>query len=277
MPQNKKWVIKYPIHEIKLPEDRTGLLHHGHPIYGVGVRLLSLKEAYNDDDIPEDDVGVTKCGHIFCYECLKMVVTKYHNCPYCKGKLHDNEIYIISYEKKKNGDNLSGEDKKKDELINEVGTKLANLILYLREYDDHTIIFSQWDDLLRKVGRILSENKIKNVFCKGNCYQRDKAIREFNNNDSIKVIMLSSEQSASGTNLTKAKQVILLDPIYGNYKYRNGQEKQAIGRAHRLGQMNTIKVIRFIIKNSVEEEIYWMNVEEDKKHTGLLDANEITI
>jgi len=78
--------------------------------------------------------------------------------------------------------------------------------------------------------------------------------------------MLSSEQSASGTNLTKASQVILLDPIYGNYKYRKGQERQAIGRAHRLGQKNRIKVIRFIIKNSIEEEIYWMNVEEDKKH-----------
>lgn len=219
------------------------------------------------DDVPEDDVGVTKCGHIFCYECLKITVSKYHNCPYCKHKLNDNDIFLISYEKPKN--NICDEDKKKDDLINEVGTKLANLILYLKENNNHTIIFSQWDDLLRRVGIILSENKIKNVFCKGNCYQRDKAIREFNKDDSIKVIMLSSEQSASGTNLTKAKQVIFLDPIYGNYKYRKGQERQAIGRAHRLGQMNVIKVIRFIIKNSIEEEIYWMNMDEDKKYNEI--------
>ncbi len=227
------------------------------------------------DDIPEDDVGVTKCGHIFCYECLKMVVRKYHNCPYCKGKLNDNEIYTISYEKEKKKDEITPEDKKKDDLINEIGTKLANLIFFLRENDNHTIIFSQWDDLLRRVGRILANNGIKNVFCKGNCYQRDKAIREFNKNDSIKVIMLSSEQSASGTNLTKATQVILLDPIYGNYKYRKGQEKQAIGRAHRLGQLNKIKVVRFIIKNSVEEEIYWMNVKEDEKYSGTKDINKV--
>jgi SNF2 family DNA or RNA helicase len=139
----------------------------------------------------------------------------------------------------------------------------------LRETNEHAIIFSQWDDLLKRVGRILNENGVKNVFCKGNCYQRDKAIREFNDDDKVKVIMLSSESAASGTNLTKATQVILLDPIYGNYKYRKGQERQAIGRAHRLGQKNTIKIVRLIIKDSVEEEIYDLNNAEDAKNQGM--------
>jgi len=220
------------------------------------------------DEIPENDVGVTKCGHIFCYECLKIAISQYHKCPMCQKKLKDTEVWMLSYEKKKKTDEpISPEDKQKDELIDEIGTKLANLIFYLRETDEHVIIFSQWDDLLRKVGKILKDNKIKNVFCKGNCYQRDKAIREFNSDDKIKVIMLSSDSSASGTNLTKASQVIMLDPIYGNYKYRKDQEKQAVGRAHRLGQTKNIQVLRFIVKDSVEEEIYWMNINEDKKHT----------
>jgi SNF2 family DNA or RNA helicase len=213
------------------------------------------------DEIPENDVGVTKCGHIFCYECLKIAISQYHKCPMCQKKLKDTEVWMLSYEKKKKTDEpISPEDKQKDELIDEIGTKLANLIFYLRETDEHVI-------LLRKVGKILKDNKIKNVFCKGNCYQRDKAIREFNSDDKIKVIMLSSDSSASGTNLTKASQVIMLDPIYGNYKYRKDQEKQAVGRAHRLGQTKNIQVLRFIVKDSVEEEIYWMNINEDKKHT----------
>lgn len=220
------------------------------------------------DDISEDDVGVTKCGHIFCYDCLKTWLTKSNLCPYCKSKLTDKDIFVLSYEKKKKI--LSPEEKQKDDFINEVGTKLANLIFFLRENNNHTIIFSQWDDLLRKVGRILQENGIKNVFCKGNCYQRDKAIREFNANDKIKVIMLSSDSAASGTNLTKASQVILLDPIYGNYKYRKDQEAQAIGRAHRMGQKNKIKVVRLIIKDSIEEEIYNINLAEDKKYIANL-------
>ncbi len=94
------------------------------------------------DEISEDDVGVTKCGHIFCYECLKISTAKYHNCPYCKGKLNDNDIFVLSYEKKKKESEKTAEDKEKDELINEVGTKLANLIFYLREKDEHEIRLS---------------------------------------------------------------------------------------------------------------------------------------
>lgn len=228
------------------------------------------------DEIPENDIGVTKCGHIFCFECLKLTITKYHSCPYCKSKLNDKDIYILSYERKKKT-NISQEDKNKNDLINEIGTKLANLILFLRETKEHSIIFSQWDDLLRRVGRILKENNIPNVFCKGHCYQRDKAIRDFNDDDKIKVIMLSSDSTAAGTNLTKASQVIFIDPIYGTYDFRKGQERQAVGRAHRLGQKANIKVIRFIIKDSVEEEIYKMNLSEDSKfnNNDFLSTQEI--
>lgn len=220
------------------------------------------------DEIPENNIGVTSCGHIFCYECLKLTVSKFHSCPYCKRKLSDREIYVLSYERNKTGSKITKEEKNKQDLINDLGTKLANLITYLRESNEHTIIFSQWDDLLRRTGRILKENNIPNVFCRGNCYQRDKAIREFNEDDKIKVIMLSSDSTAAGTNLTKASQVIFIDPIYGDYKFRKGQERQAIGRAHRLGQKSDIKVVRFIIKDSIEEEIYKLNAIEDKKHAS---------
>ncbi len=230
------------------------------------------------DDIPEDNIGVTNCGHIFCYDCLKLTVSKYHSCPYCKKKLSDKEIYVLSYEKKKKDQQISQEEKNKAELVNEIGTKLANLITYLRESGEHVIIFSQWDDLLRRVGRILKENNISNVFCRGNCYQRDKAIREFNEDNKIKVIMLSSDSTAAGTNLTKASQVIFIDPIYGDYEYRKGQERQAIGRAHRLGQKANIKVVRFIIKDTIEEEIYQMNAIEDKKYVSeFANSSEVTI
>ncbi|MCJ7637283.1 MAG: SNF2-related protein, partial [Nitrososphaeraceae archaeon] len=198
-------------------------------------------------EIPEDGVGVTKCGHIFCYDCLQMTVSKSHKCPYCNNKLNNNEIYVLSYEKKKKDEKLTKAQKSKAELINEFGTKMANIITFLKETNQHTIIFSQWDDLLRRIGAVLKLNNIPNVFCRGNCYQRDKAIREFNEDDKIKVIMLSSDSSAAGTNLTKASQVILIDPIYGNYQYRKDQERQAVGRAHRLGQKANIKVIRFMI------------------------------
>jgi SNF2 family DNA or RNA helicase len=42
-------------------------------------------------------------------------------------------------------------------------------------------------------------------------------------------------------------------------------EGQAIGRAHRTGQTKQVSVVRFIIKDTVEEEIYNENLIEDVK------------
>jgi SNF2 family DNA or RNA helicase len=208
-----------------------------------------------------NDVGVTRCGHIYCYTCLKIVIDTKHKCPICSTHLKNYDVFTLSYDK--NEDKLNKTDM---DLLNSVGTKLGNLIFFLRKTTDRCIIFSQWDDLLIKVGKILSDNGVKNVFCKGNCYQRDKAIREFKNSNDMRVIMLSSSNTASGTNLTEANRIIFLDPIYGDYDHRKNQEKQAIGRAHRMGQTKTVIVNRFIIRESVEEDIYKMNREEDLKH-----------
>ena len=187
------------------------------------------------------------------------------SCPACKKYLKAGDIFMLSFEKKKKI--IEEKDKEFNDLLDEYGTKLAHLIQFLKTSKEHTIIFSQWDDMLRKVGKTLTENGIKNVFCRGNVYQRDKTIREFNSDSTIKIIMLSSESVASGTNLTKANQVILIDPIYGNYKFRNQTEKQAIGRAHRLGQKKEIQVIRYLVQDSVEELIHEMNIEEDNSNS----------
>jgi SNF2 family DNA or RNA helicase len=215
------------------------------------------------DNLSKNNIGITSCGHLFCYDCLQMCLSKNNtSCPICKGYINKNKIYLLKYN---NNNNNNKTNTKKNDLINKVGTKLGNLIFFLKENNEHTIIFSQWDNLLIKIGAILKQYNIKNVFCKGNCYQRDKAIRDFNNNNKIKVIMLSSESAASGTNLTKASTIIFIEPIYGDIKYRTDLESQAIGRAHRLGQKNNIKIIRFIIKNSVEETIHNQNLESENK------------
>lgn len=209
------------------------------------------------------DLGMTKCGHIFCFNCVKPFIAKQGKCPVCQQIVKNEEMHmIIKYTKKETN---SKEFKDKQTLISKVGTKLANLIFFLKKSGKHAIIFSQWTNLLENVGCVLDEHGIKNVFCKGNVWQRDKAIREFNINDKIKVIMLSSESAASGTNLTKAELVIMLDPVYGTYEYRRNMEWQAIGRAYRMGQQNQVEVVRIIIKGTVEEEIYKINKEEDKK------------
>jgi SNF2 family DNA or RNA helicase len=222
------------------------------------VKDLELKKTLDMcsiclSDMSYDNIAITICSHLFCFTCMQEACKTIKDCPNCKTLLGPDKFFklITKQDTKNNSTDLS-------KMINKIGTKPAHLISYLKKYKDRkTILFSQWDDLLTQIGQLLSEYKISNLFCRGNFAQRSKAISRFNNDDDTQVIMLSLVNSASGTNLTSASQVILLDSVNGTPEYARDVENQAIARAIRLGQKNKyVKVIRFLIKNTIEEEIY---------------------
>jgi SNF2 family DNA or RNA helicase len=109
--------------------------------------------------------------------------------------------------------------------------------------------------MLKKIGSMLTAQKINIVFCNGTVYQKKRAISSFCKDNTINIILLSSRNAASGINLTEANKIILLEPIYGSKEYRYNIESQAVGRADRLGQKRPIDIHRFIIQNTVEEDI----------------------
>ena len=208
------------------------------------------------DNIKEEDLAITYCGHIYCYSCISTIITEKtsslikSNCPNCKLSLDMSKIFLLN--------------KKKSEDVNNLGTKLAWIINYIKDTPDkYRIIFSQWDYLLKEVGKVLESNGIKTLYCQGNVYQKDKVLKLFNSkedNNEFKIIMLSSESTVSGSNLNNAQEVIFLDPVYGDKQHRLNTEKQAIGRLIRLGNKHKIiNVIRIIIKDSIEEDIFNLN------------------
>jgi DNA repair protein RAD5 len=100
---------------------------------------------------------------------------------------------------------------------------------------------------------ILDENKIKYVNLKGNAYVVSKQLKRFKTGEE-QVILLSADRANSGTNLIEASHVILLDThLISDGKSKKDIEKQAIGRAVRLGQKNNVKIVRFIMKNTIEQ------------------------
>lgn len=211
------------------------------------------------DPINKNNIGLTKCGHLYDYNTLKELVQTFAKCAICNAPLSPDTIYKIQesqiLEEKNNNIN-----KNIQKLINTHGTKMAHLITDLNEMiektDEHAIIFSQWDNLLTKIEITLKNNNINTAICRGNVYMKNNAIKKFNNNTNHRIILLSSENAASGINLTKASRVYILDPIYGDEEYRVSVETQALGRAYRLGQTKPVSVIRYLIKNTVEHNIF---------------------
>ena len=156
-----------------------------------------------------------------------------------------------------------GEDWKL-KCTNKYGSKMTCLIEYLHGLFDastqnRVIIFSQYDKMLKMIGKTFDEYGVNYVYCHGNNFVLNKNIQKFKKDDSIRVIMLSSETSNSGSNLTEANHIIFIDVLYNDTEHVKATEAQAIGRAVRLGQKLPVKVVRFITRGTIEDEHFQRN------------------
>jgi superfamily II DNA or RNA helicase len=91
--------------------------------------------------------------------------------------------------------------------------------------------------------------------------EREGIIDTFQNNKQIQAFFCSIKAGGVGLNLTSASYVFLLDPWWNP-----AAEDQAIARAHRIGQKQSVHAIRFISRNSIEEKIRAMQLR--KKSLG---------
>ena len=222
-------------------------------------------------DEPEQ-LSVTYCGHLFCHCCITQlqknsVLGKVINCPQCRTRLPTNHIKLIA--------NISDSDlenvkmKKKD--INRYGSKMAylnNLITrILNAKKKHKIIiFSTWERMLKLVGEFLKQQNINYVTLAGTFHTKTKSLQLFQdtNNDDVRIILLSSENSSSGNNLPQATHIILLDTFNSGHDKSNAIETQAMGRAIRLNSTHSIRVYRLVMRNTIEEINYTNNVNSDE-------------
>ena len=98
----------------------------------------------------------------------------------------------------------------------------------------------------------LNEKDIETILLEGNI--QDK-INTFKNEDK-KVLVLSTMNNSSGLNLQFCNNIVIFEPIKGDYVFLREIEKQVIGRIMRIGQTKECNIIRLIIKDSIEEDIY---------------------
>ncbi len=112
------------------------------------------------------------------------------------------------------------------------------------------LIFSQFVKHLSILRKWLENEGISFAYLDGSTRDRKKQVELFQNDDTIKIFLISLKAGGLGLNLTKAEYVFILDPWWNP-----AAEAQAIDRAHRIGQENTVFTYKFITKNTVEEKI----------------------
>lgn len=142
------------------------------------------------------------------------------------------------------------------EHVIEVSSKLVvvdKLLKKLHGGNHQILIFSQFKITLNVLEDYLNIRGYKYCRFDGdtNLEEREKAINDFTEPNSDKfVFLLSTRAGGLGINLMTADTVVLYDSDW------NPQvDLQAMDRAHRIGQKNTVMVYRLICENTVEEKM----------------------
>ncbi|XP_057478433.1 helicase-like transcription factor CHR28 isoform X1 [Actinidia eriantha] len=123
------------------------------------------------------------------------------------------------------------------------------------------IIFSQWTSMLDLVEMSLNQACLQYRRLDGTMTltSRDRAVKEFNTDPEVTVMLMSLKAGNLGLNMVAACHVILLD-LWWNPT----TEDQAIDRAHRIGQTRPVTVSRITIKDTVEDRILALQEEKRK-------------
>ena len=223
----------------------------------------NIESKINNEDCPicMEDLSsltqtITPCGHLFCSNCINELTNHNHNkkikCAMCRHTYNVSETVIV----KKN--NIDTDEPK-------LGTKIMHLVKTLQDIiskdaNSKIIVFSQWDNMLKLIAKILDDFSISNIFINGSLNIVSSKIRKFKLQNDINVVLMSSDKSPSGLHLTEASTIILLDTLNTSKEESKMIETQAIGRAVRIGQKNNVIVKRFIMRNTIEHDFYIRNI-----------------
>eukprot|EP01018_Ginkgo_biloba_P009937 Gb_29852 [translate_table: standard] len=232
----------------------------------------STKEICGICHDPSEDPVSTACGHTFCRDCIQEYtsVSGQSLCPSCSKPL------TIDLTVRKNANNQDNANKvkgyKRSSILNRINlenfqtsTKIDALreeimLMLQKDAAAKAIVFSQFTSFLDLISFCLLKLGIKCVQLVGSMSMqaRDQTIDRFTNDPECKVFLMSLKAGGVALNLTVASHVFLMDPWWNP-----AVEQQAQDRIHRIGQYKPIRVVRFVIANTIEERI--LRLQEKKQ------------
>ncbi len=254
---------------------------------GYLANLLSFQRRYNVKDVDEEHMksldNLTKQISPFILrrkkkDVIKELPDKIENNIYIDLNDEQKKLYAVELEKTK---------KEIDEVIAKEGFqkgnfKILQLLMRLRQlcidpsivYENYKggsskienlvsivegiiknghkiLLFTSFKTALDIVNREFTNNRISTYVIDGSVpsKKRMELVDKFNSDDT-NVFLITLKSGGTGLNLTSADVVIHLD-LWWNPQVEN----QATDRAHRIGQKNTVEVIKLICKGTIEERI----------------------
>ena len=145
--------------------------------------------------------------------------------------------------------------------------RIIRNLINLRAENHKVLIFSSFVRHLKLLETYFVKLRWKYSLLTGSTQNRKEVIEAFANDPENRVFLISLKAGGVGLNLTEADYVFIIDPWWNP-----AAEKQAINRAHRIGQDKKVMVYRFITQDSIEEKI--IQLQEKKALLAQTFVNE---
>ncbi len=133
------------------------------------------------------------------------------------------------------------------------------------------LVFSSFVQHLNHIARALDSINVGYVTLTGSTERRDEVVRRFEGGG-VPVFLISIKAGGTGLNLTSADYVFIIDPWWNP-----AVEEQAIARAHRMGQKNSVMAYRFISKDTVEEKIQTLQRKKTDLASTFVEGSELPV
>ncbi len=149
--------------------------------------------------------------------------------------------------------------------------KINTLVEQLtEELNDHNaLVFSQFTSMLDLIRKELDARGVKYSYLDGSTRKRKEVVQEFDEDDDIKIFLISLKAGNTGLNLVKADYVYIVDPWWNP-----AVEAQAIDRTHRIGQDKNIFAYKLVCKGTIEEKILKLQERKKKIATDIIATEE---
>ena len=133
-----------------------------------------------------------------------------------------------------------------------------------------TIVFSYFKNTLLRVKEALAERSTDIIDGSLSAARRQEILDDFSKREAGAVLISQIIAGGTGLNIQAASVVILCEP-----QIKPSLETQAISRAYRMGQLNSVLVYRMISDDTIDEDILRMLKEKQDIFDKFADESEM--
>ena len=164
------------------------------------------------------------------------------------------------------------ESKSENGIISPKRDVLKEYFIDLAANNHKMLLFANFLNVLDCVANDLEEAGIDYLLMTGATRDREGLVTRFQEDENVKVFLMTLKTGGLGLNLTAADYIFIFDPWWNR-----SAENQAIDRTHRIGQKKTVFAYRLITRATIEEKILSLQERKSELFDSLISSDGASI